>query len=67
MEELREVIVPLLLRPEFNPAEINDDQHKRISCTLAVHKKMIKLFDMRESHLDGNQYLTMFMREDRML
>ena len=30
VEELRSVIV-LLKRPEFNPAEIDDDLHKRIA------------------------------------
>ncbi len=60
MEELRAVIV-LLKRPEFNPAEIDDDLAKRIG--RAVHEKMIKSFDMRESSMDGDQDLTMFMRE----
>jgi hypothetical protein len=60
VEELRSVIV-LLKRPEFNPAEIDDDLHKRIA--RAVHDKMIKSFDMRESSRDGDQDLTMFMRE----
>jgi hypothetical protein len=60
VEELRKVI-ELLKRPEFNPAEIDDDLHKRIS--KAVHDKLIKSFDMRESSLDGDQDLTMFMRE----
>ena len=35
-----------------NPAEIDDNLHKRISS--ADHSKMIKLFDMSESHLDGD-------------
>ena len=60
MEELRAVIA-LLKRPEFKPAEIEDDLHNRIA--RAVHDKMIKTFDMRESSLDGDQDLTMFMRE----
>ena len=60
MEELRAVIA-LLKRPEFKPAEIEDDLHQRIA--RAVHDKMIKSFDMRESSRDGDQDLTMFMRE----
>ena len=58
-EEVREVIAPLQ-QPEFNLAEIDDNLHKGIS--RAVHNKMIKSFDMRESHLDSGQDLTMFMR-----
>jgi hypothetical protein len=38
VEELRAMIV-LLKRPEFKPADIDDDLHKRIS--KAVHDKMI--------------------------
>ena len=60
LEELRAVIA-LLKRPEFKPAEIEDDLLNRIA--RAVHDKMIKSFDMRESSLDGDQDLTMFMRE----
>ena len=60
MEELRAVIA-LLKRPEFKPAEIEHDLHNRIA--RAVHDKMIKTFDMRESSLDGDQDLTMFIRE----
>ena len=60
MEELRAVIV-LLQQPEFKPAEIEDDLHKRIA--RAVHDKMIKSFDLRESSRGGDQDLTMFMRE----
>ena len=54
-------MIVLLKRPEFNPSEIDDDLHKRIA--RAVHDKMIKSFDMRESSRDGDQDLTMFMRE----
>ena len=56
MEELRAVIA-LLKRPEFKPAEIEDDLHQRIE--RAAHDKMIKSFDMRESSRDGDQVLTM--------
>ena len=52
----------LLKQPEFKPAEIEDDLlHKRIAH--AVHDKMIKSFYMRESSRDGDQDLTMSMRE----
>ena len=60
VEELKAVIV-LLKQPEFKPVEIEDDLHKRIA--RAVHDKMIKSFDMRESSRDGDQDLTMFLRE----
>ena len=64
VEELRAVIV-LLKRPEFKPAEIEDDLHNRTA--RAMHVKMIKSFDTRESSQDGNHNLTMFMREVRKL
>jgi hypothetical protein len=60
VEELREVIA-MLKRPEFKPLEIDDDLHQRIAG--AVHSRYIKKFDMRESSRDGDQDLTMFMRE----
>ena len=60
MEELR-AIIALLKRPEFKPAEIEDDLHQRIA--RAVHDKMIKSFHMRESSRDGDQDMTMLMRE----
>ena len=59
MEEIRAVIA-LLKRPEFKPAEIEDDLHNRIA--RAVHDKTIKTFDMRVGSLDGDEDLT-FMRE----
>ena len=60
VEELRAVIA-LLKRPEFKPAEIEDDLHQRIA--RAVHNKMRISFDMRESSRDGDQNLTMFRQE----
>ena len=57
MGELRAVIA-LLKRPEFKPAEIEVDSHNGIA--RAVHDKMIKSFDMRESSRDCDQDLTMF-------
>ena len=62
MDELREVIA-MLKWPEFKPEphEIDDDLHQRIAN--AVHNKYIKQFNMRESSRDGDQDLTMFMRE----
>ena len=47
--------------PEFKPAEIDDDYHHRIS--RAVHSKMTKSFEMRESDLDGVQALKMLIRD----
>ena len=45
VEELREVIA-LLQRPTFNPAEVDDDLHKRILRTVHI---MIDSFDIREA------------------
>ena len=52
VEELRAVI-GLLKQPEFNPADIDSDLHKRIST--AVNDKMIESFNMREGSLDGDE------------
>jgi hypothetical protein len=60
VEELREVIA-MLKRPEFKPSDIDDDLHRRVAS--AVHSRYIKKFDMREGSRDGDQDLTMFMRE----
>ena len=46
---------------QFKTTKIEDDLHKRIA--RAVHDKMIKSFYMRESSRDGDQDLTMSMRE----
>ena len=55
MEELREVMC--FFGFKFNPAKIDDDLHKTCDKRIshAVHNKMIKLFDMCESDLDGDQ------------
>ena len=60
VEELRKTI-ELLKRPEFDPSDIDSDLHARLA--KAVHENVIKAFDMRESSRDGDQDLTMWMRE----
>ena len=46
-------MIGLLKQPEFNPADIDSDLHKRIST--AVNDKMIESFNMREGSLDGDE------------
>jgi hypothetical protein len=58
--ELR-ALIALLKRLEFKPADIDDDLHQRIS--KAFYDKMIQSFNISEGSLDGDQDLTMFMRE----
>lgn len=60
VDELRKTI-ELLKRPDFDPSDIDSDLHARLA--RAVHEKVIKAFDMRESDRDGDQDLTLWMRE----
>ena len=59
-EELRKVI-EMLKRPEFDSKEIDPDLHKRMN--KAVEDGRIKCFNMRESNLDGDQDLNLWIRE----
>ena len=60
MEELKDVIA-LLKRPDFDPAEIDTDLHKRVAD--AIKDGFIKRFDMRVNSRDGDQDLSMLMRD----
>jgi hypothetical protein len=59
-EELKNVI-DMLLRPEFDSAQVDPDLHKRMN--KAVEDGHIKCFNMRESNLDGDQDLNFWTRE----
>ena len=60
MEEHKDVIA-LLKRPDFDPAEIDTDLHKRVAD--AIKDGFIKRFDMRVNSRDGDQDLSMWMRD----
>ena len=51
----------MLKRPEFDSKEIDPDLHKRMN--KAVEDGRIKCFNMRESNLDGDQDLNLWIRE----
>jgi hypothetical protein len=59
-EELKKVI-EMLRRPEFDSQEVDPDLHKRMN--KAVEDGRIKCFNMRESNLDGDQDLNLWIRE----
>jgi hypothetical protein len=59
-EELKKVI-EMLRQPEFDSQEVDPDLHKRMS--KAVEDGRIKCFNMRESNLDGDQDLNLWIRE----
>jgi hypothetical protein len=59
-EELKKVI-EMLKRPEFDSKEVDPDLHKRMN--KAVEDGRIKCFNMRESNLDGDQDLNLWIRE----
>ena len=60
MDELKDMIA-LLKRTDFDPAEIDTDLHKRVAD--AVQDGYIKHFDMRVNSRDGDQDLSMWMRD----
>ena len=51
----------MLKRPEFDSHEVDPDLHKRMN--KAVADGRIKCFNMRESNLDGDQDLNLWIRE----
>ena len=51
----------MLKRPEFDSKEVDPDLHKRMN--KAVEDGRIKCFNMRESNLDGDQDLNLWIRE----
>ena len=54
MDELKDVIA-LLKRPDFDPADIDTDLHKRVAD--AIKDGFIKRFDMCVNSRDGDQDL----------
>ena len=60
MDELKDMIA-LLKRTDFDPAEIDTDLHKRVAD--AIKDGYIKRFDMRVNSRDGDQDLSMWMRD----
>ena len=60
MDELKDVIA-LLKRPDFDPADIDTDLHKRVAD--AIKDGFIKRFDMCVNSRDGDQDLSMLMRD----
>ena len=51
----------LLKRPDFDPADIDTDLHKRVAG--AIKDGFIKRFDMHVNSRDGDQDLSMWMRD----
>ena len=62
VDELKDMI-SLLKRTDFDPraAEIDTDLHKRVAD--AIQDGYIKRFDMRVNRRDGDQDLSMWMRD----
>ena len=60
MDELKD-IVALLKLPDFDPADIDTDLHKRVAD--AIKDGFIKRFDMRVNSRDEDQDLSMWMRD----
>ena len=60
VDELKDMIA-LLKRTDFDPAEIDTDLHKRVAD--AIQDGYIKRFDMRVNSRDGDQDLSMWMRD----
>jgi len=60
VDELKDMIA-LLKRTDFDPAEIDTDLHKRVAD--AIKDGYIKRFDMRVNSRDGDQDLSMWMRD----
>ena len=60
MDELKDMIA-LLKLTDFDPAEIDTDLHKRVAD--AIQDGYIKRFDMRVNRWDGDQDLSMWMRD----
>ena len=60
VDELKDMIA-LLQGADFNPTDVDTDLHKRVSA--AIQDCFMKRFDMRVSSRDGNQDLSMWMRD----
>ena len=60
MEELKDMIA-LLKRADFDPTVMDTDLHKRVAD--AIQDWFIRRFDMRVNSRDGDQGLSMWMRD----
>ena len=60
MDELNNMIA-LLKRADFDPTDIDTDLHKRVAD--AIQDGFIRRFDMRVNSRDGDQDLSMWMRD----
>ena len=60
MDELKDMIA-LLKRADFDPTVIDTDLHKRVAD--AIQDWFIRRFDMRVNSRDGDQGLSMWMRD----
>ena len=60
MDELKDMIA-LLKRADFDPTVIDTDLHKRVAD--AIQDGFIRRFDMRVNSRDGDQDLSMWMRD----
>jgi hypothetical protein len=54
-------VIDMLLRPEFDSAQVDPDLHKRMN--KAIEDGSIKCFNMLESNLDGDQDLNFWTHE----
>jgi len=54
-------MIALLQQSDFEPTDVDTDLHKRVSA--AIQDGFIKRFDMRVSSRDGDQDLSMWMRD----
>ena len=60
MDELKNMIA-VLKREDFDPTDIDTDLHKRVAD--AIQDGFIRRFDMRVNSRDGDQDLSMWMRD----
>jgi len=60
VDELKDMIA-LLKRADFDPTDIDTDLHKRVAD--AIQDGFIRRFDMRVNSRDGDQDLSMWMRD----
>ncbi len=54
-------MIALLQQADFDPTDVDTDLHKRVSA--AIQDGFINRFDMRVSSRDGDQDLSMWMRD----
>jgi hypothetical protein len=60
IDELKDMIA-LLKQGDFDPTDVDTDLHKRVCA--AIQDGFIRRYDMRVSSRDGDQDLSMWMRD----